>query len=61
VVAYVEYAHLMSDIWSRITDIAVRLSHDTDMFVGVEECVFLVAATSWLRAHSFEGFETRVG
>jgi hypothetical protein len=50
------------DIWPCITNIAVRLSHDTNMFVGIEESVFLVATASRLsRAHSLEGLETGIG
>jgi len=34
--------NLMRDIWSSITDIAVHLPHDTDVFVTVEQRVLLI-------------------
>lgn len=35
--------YLMSDIGSGITNVAVHLAHDADVFIAVEEGVFLVA------------------
>jgi hypothetical protein len=38
-----DLSYLMCDIWSGITDVAVHLAHDADVFVAVEEGVFLIA------------------
>ena len=32
----------MSDVWTRLTDIAAHLAHDTDVVVAVEEIVFVL-------------------
>lgn len=52
---------LMCNIWSSVTDIAVRLSHDTNVFVGVEKSIFLVAIAILSGAYSLECLETCIG
>lgn len=35
-------SHLMCDIRSSVTDVAIHLPHYTDMLVAVEQCIFVV-------------------
>ena len=51
----------MCNIRSGVTDIAIRLSHDTNVLVGVEEGVFLVAIAILSGACSLECLETCIG
>jgi hypothetical protein len=55
-------SYLMSDIGSRIADIAVHLAHDTDVLVAVEERVLLVAlARSAASVGALVCLETGIG
>lgn len=40
-------SHLVGDVRSRVADVAVHLAHDTNMFVRVEQGVFLLALCAW--------------
>jgi len=57
-----DLSYLMCDIGSGITDIAVHLAHDADVFVAVEEGVFLIAlARSTTAMGGLVRLETGIG
>ena len=39
----IQCAHLMCDVWPRVTDVSVHLAHDPNMFVAVQEGVLFVS------------------
>ena len=57
--------HLMRNVGSRVADIAVHLAHDTNVFVAVEERVFVLAlhahAARTATVRGFVGLEAGIG
>jgi hypothetical protein len=56
--------NLVRDIWSRIADISIHLSHDADMLIAVKQRVFFVSRrphTTARRVRSLVRLETGIG
>ena len=51
----------MGDVWSRLADVAAHFTHDTYMFIAIEQRVFLISCTMSAPSKSLVGLEAGVG